>query len=272
MEHPSVQDADSQKVSEARRRREIESWDGHVEPIEAECPEVFRRVKAMAAAEGLDWLYMGEVGAGTGVAFYPPFQLMWVVSEQDLLRRWMEMVKLQAFALTEKQIAWGCSLIAMGGDVSGDKGPFLSPRHYHELILPVIREHIDLIHARGALAVYTSDGNHWPIKEDFFFNSHTDGYMEVDKAAGMTMERLIDEGVAERVCILGNVDARHTLCLGAPDQVEAEVRRCLELGRRIPGGHILHTSHSVHEDVRPENYRAMVAAYRQVFGLPALPR
>ncbi len=271
VEHPSAQDADSLKVSEVQRRHEIECWDGRVEPVDAACPEVFRRLKELAAADGKDWLYMGEVGAGTGVAFYPPFQLMWIVTEPDLLRRWLDMVKAQAFALTEREIEWGCSLIAMGGDVSGDKGPFLSPRHYHELILPVIQEHVDLIHARGALAVYTSDGNHWPIKEDFFFNSRADGYLEVDKAAGMTMERLIDEGVKDRVCILGNIDARHALCLGTPEQVQAEVRRCLELGSRTPGGHILHTSHSVHEDVRAENYHAMVAAYRQVFGLPALP-
>ena len=25
--------------------------------------------------------------------------------------------------------------------------------------------------ARGALAVYTSDGNHWPIRDEFFFRS-----------------------------------------------------------------------------------------------------
>ncbi|MHB9032927.1 MAG: uroporphyrinogen decarboxylase family protein, partial [Anaerolineae bacterium] len=138
-------------------------------------------------------------------------------------------------------------------------------------ILPVMQEHSALIHRRGALAVYTSDGNHWPIRDDFFYNSGVDGYQEVDKAAGMTMERLVAEGVKERVCIIGNIDARHALCLGTPDQVRAEVIRCLELGRQTPGGHILHTSHSVHEDVKPANYLAMVAAYRDFFGLAPLP-
>ena len=272
LEDPSQDYADSRKILEQERIREIESWDGTVQRADPECPRVFRRVQEMAVAEGLDWRYMGEVGAGTGVAFYPPFQLMWVVSEPDLLRRWLEMVKAPAFYETQRQISWGCDIIVMGGDVSSDKGPFLSPAHYREFILPVIQEHIELIHRWGALAVYTSDGNHWPIAEDFFFNSRADGYQEVDKAAGMTMERLVAEGIDARVCILGNIDARHALCLGTTEQVKAEVRRCLELGQVTPGGHILHTSHSVHEGVQAANYHAMVDAYREFFGLAPLPR
>ena len=270
LENAPQQMADSLKISEEERRKEIESWDGSFVRTSTECPKAFQRVKQMAAAEGLDWHYMGEVGAGTAVAFYPPFQLMWLVTAPDLVRRWIEMVKAQAFYETEKQIAWGCDIIAMGGDVSNDRGPFLSPKLFRELILPVIQEHVDLIHRCGAWAVYTSDGNHWPIKEDFFFNSRIDGYAEVDKAAGMTMERLVEEGIIERVCILGNVDARHNLCLGTPETVKAETRRCIELGLMRPGGHILHTAHDVHPDVKAENYYAMIAAYREFFGLPPL--
>jgi uroporphyrinogen-III decarboxylase len=66
------------------------------------------------------------------------------------------------------------------------------------------------------------------------------------------------------------VDARHTLCLGTPGQVVEETLRCLKLGQASPGGHVLHTSHSVHEDVRAENYHALVDAYREYFGLAPL--
>jgi len=267
----SAADSDSNKVSEEQRRKEIEEWDGSAQAIRDEQFAVFRRVRQLAEADGLDWMYMGEVGAGTGVAFYPPFQLMWFVSEPDLLRRWIRMNAVPAFRRTEALIAEGCRIIAIGGDVSGDKGPFCSPAHYHEFILPVIQEHVNLIHRLGAKAVYTSDGNHWAIRDDFFFNSNIDGYKEVDWAAGMTFERLIEEGVAQRVCIIGNVDARHTLCQGTVEEVKAHVRRCLELGQKTPGGHILQASHSVHEDVKVENYRAVVNAYRDFFGMEPLP-
>lgn len=269
-ENPAQALADSQKISEEDLINRIESWDGTVpEPSDDEFI-LYEKVRAMADKDGIDWHYMGEIGAGTGVAFYPPFQLMWLIAEPELFNRWISMVKVSSFKRTEEMIKRGYSVIAMGGDVSCDKGPFISPAHYHEFILPVVREHVELIHRLGALAVYTSDGNHWPIKEDFFFNSGVDGYKEVDKAAGMTMERLLEEGIDRHLCIIGNIDARHVLCHGTEQEVREEVISCLRLGQRSPGGHILHNSHSVHEDVISANYITVIKAYREYFGMESL--
>ena len=269
-ENPGEAMADSKKINEKELIEQIEKWDGTAGAPSGNSYAVYNRVRELASAEGVDWVYMGEIGAGTGAAFYPPFQLMWLIAEPEFFRRWIDMVKTRAFAKTEDMLRRGYDVIALGGDVSSDKGPFISPAHYHEFILPVIKEHVDIVHEGGGLAVYTSDGNHWPIKDDFFFNSGIDGYKEVDKAAGMTMERLIEEGIDRRVCIIGNLDARHTLCHGTEAEVREEVFDCLEHGRKSPGGHILHASHSVHEDVKIENYYAAVNAYREYFGLGKL--
>ncbi|OGV64457.1 MAG: hypothetical protein A3K19_21245 [Lentisphaerae bacterium RIFOXYB12_FULL_65_16] len=270
--NPGEADADSHRLSEDDLRRQVEQWDGTVKPLPKSEFAVYRQVQRLAAAEGLDWVYMGEVGGGTGVAFFPPFMLMWFVCEPELLHRWVAMQSAHAMPLMRRYVELGAAVIAIGGDVSCDKGPFCSPAHYREFVLPAIQEQVSCIHAAGGKVVYTSDGNHWPIRDDFFFNSGIDGYKEVDFAAGMTLERLIAEGVKDRVCLIGNVDARHTMCQGTCGEVRAHVRRCLELGRQTPGGHILHLSHSVHEDVQVENYHAMIGAYREFFGLEPLPR
>jgi len=249
----------------------IAAWDGKPSTGAYATNPLTRRVRELAAADGIEWVYMGEIGIGTGVAFYPPFMLEWMLTEPELFQRWLDMQRLSGLALTRALIADGHTVIAMGGDVSADKGPFISPALYHEFILPVIQEHVQVIHDAGALVVYTSDGNHWAIKDDFFFNSGIDGYKEVDHAAGMTFERLIAEGVKDRVCIIGNIDARFTLCLGTLEQVRDEVIARLRSGQQTPGGHILHNSHSVHEDVKVENYHAAVNAYRDYFGLSPLP-
>jgi len=220
--NPARAQADSNRVSEEQRRREIETWDGGAPDVSDVPDPVVARVRELAGEAGIDWVYMAEIGAGTGAAFYPPFQLMWMAQEPDLVRRWLDMQKAATFPRTEAAIRNGCEIVAMGGDVSCDKGPFISPQMYRDFLLPVIREHVDLIHRNNAMAVYTSDGNHWPIKEDLFFNSAIDGYKEVDKAAGMTWPRLIAAGVSEKVCIIGNLDARHTLCHGTPDEVRAD--------------------------------------------------
>ena len=260
----------SNRVTEEDMIRQIESWDGFAAEVNVNSFAVYDKVRMLADREGIDWVYMGEIGAGTGVAFYPPFMLMWMLTEPELYSRWLEMKKVSAFKQTKAMLARGFKVIALGGDVSCDKGPFISPQLYREFILPVIREHVELVHENGGLAVYTSDGNHWDIKEDFFFNSNIDGYKEVDKAAGMTMEKLIEADIDRKVCIIGNIDARHILCHGTEDEVLHEVMQCLKLGQQSPGGHILHASHSVHEDVIPENYYTVVNAYREFFDMEPL--
>jgi len=269
--NPAEVDGYTHRLDEQAVRQQIERDEAQPPLVEPHEPAVLRGVQRLAEADGIDWVYMAEIGAGTGVAFYPPFMLMWLIDEPDLFRRWLAVAKKPALEHTRHSIANGCSVVAIGGDVSCDKGPFISPAHYREFILPVIQEHVELIHSLGAKAVYTADGNHWPIKQEFFFDSGIDGYKEVDKAAGMTWPRLIEEGVSQRVCILGNLDARYTLCLGTPQEVRAEVIECLKYGQVSPGGHILHASHSVHEDVKVANYYAAVSAYRDYFGLEPLP-
>ena len=272
LEDPAAEHSYSHRYDEAETRRRLAEWDGTCPNLATRRDLFNEKIRARAKADGVEWVHMAEIGAGTGVAFYPPFLLMWMIEAPDLCRRWIEMQKLPALEHTRRAVAGGASVVAMGGDVSCDKGPFISPALYREFILPVIQEHTRVIQQAGARAVYTSDGNHWPIAQEFFFDSGIDGYKEVDKAAGMTWPRLIEAGVADRVCIIGNMDARYTMCLGTPADVKAEVIECLDYGRQKPGGHILHLSHSVHEDIPKDNYYALVDAYREYFGLDKLPR
>mgnify|MGYP006305910223 CR=1 FL=1 len=110
--------ADSHRMREEDVRRRVEAWDGQAKPAPPRANRILERVKELARADGVDWVYMGEIGAGTGAAFYPPFQLMWLVAEPDLQQRWMEMQKAGAFPRTRAMIEAGCEVIALGGDVS----------------------------------------------------------------------------------------------------------------------------------------------------------
>lgn len=267
---PDANLAYSQKADPASVRKQLEDWQGAGASGKNAPNPVLQRVRELASEESIDWVYMAEIGAGTAAAFWPPFFMMWLIDEPDLVKKWLEMQKAKSFPATETMMENGCDIIALGGDVSCDKGPFISPAHYREFILPVIHEHVELVHGKGAKAVYTSDGNNWPIADMMFGESGVDGYKEVDYAAGMTMEQLVESGYDRKICIIGNIDARHTLCHAKPSQVKKFVRHCLDLGQKSPGGHILHASHSVHEDVRVENYYAAVEAYREYFGLPSL--
>lgn len=260
-------DSDQNSQSEELTREQIVKNTGQPPKFDPDTLRIINLIREWSKRDGLDWVMMGEVGCGTAVAQYPTWMLMWMMDEPETYWKWQQIQAARGMLKTRKVIEAGCQVVALGGDCSFDGGPMISPGQYREFILPTIRKQVDLIHSLGAKAVYTSDGNHWPIKQEYFFDSGIDGCKETDRAAGMTMQRLVEEGVKDRVTIIGNVDARHVLCRGTREQTRQETLQCLEWGRKTPGGHILGTSHSVHEGVKNENYYEMIAAYREYFGL-----
>ena len=56
--------------------------------------------------------------------------------------------------------------------------------------MPQIRRQADALHELGVFVNNTSDGDLWPIIDDFLIGTHVDGYGEIDKAAGMDLKRL----------------------------------------------------------------------------------
>ena len=69
LEDPTQAQAMSSRESEEDTRRMIEEWDGLPPALPAKGDPVLEGVRTLADADGVDWVYMGEVGAGTGAAF-----------------------------------------------------------------------------------------------------------------------------------------------------------------------------------------------------------
>ncbi len=147
----------------------------------------------------------------------------------------------------------------------GRPSSLLSPAHYRQFILPFLQEQSRIFHALGVFVVNGSDGYLWPIADDFLGTSGVDGYIEIDKAAGMDIGEL-KARFGDRICFIGNVDCRYTLCSGTVDDVRRETMECIRKGWGN-GGHILMSSNALHRDVKPRNYLAMVSAYRDFFGI-----
>jgi len=64
-----------------------------------------------------------------------------------------------------------------------------------------------------------------------------------------------------RLAFHGGLSTQKTLPFGTPDEVRAETRRLLELGRQ--GGYIFAPAHDVEGDVPLENMLAMIDVVRQ---------
>jgi uroporphyrinogen decarboxylase len=182
----------------------------------------------------------------------------------EVAREHFALATRRSLACVEKYVALGVDQIGVGGDFAGNR-PLISPEAYRTFIVPEVRAVTRRIHEAGRWAVNASDGNLWPMIEDFLFGCQVDGYLEIDLGAGMDLERL-KAAYGDRITFYGNLDCGLTLSFASPEEVRRHTIRCLEagLGR---GGHILCASNAITAAVPLENYLAVVEAYRGFFGL-----
>jgi uroporphyrinogen-III decarboxylase len=173
----------------------------------------------------------------------------------------------KALARVDKYAVHAIDQIGVGGDFSGTR-PLISPQLYREFIVPEVRKVSRRIHQINARAVNASDGNLWSVIDDFLIGCEVGGYLEIDMHADMDMAHL-KHSYGDRVSLYGNLDCGNILSFGYPETVRTHTITCLEAGMGN-GGHILCASNAITAGVPTENYLAVIAAYRDMFGLSPL--
>jgi hypothetical protein len=158
-------------------------------------------------------------------------------------------------------------LVGIGGDFAGTR-LLISPEAYRQFIVPQVRTCARRVRRAGAFAVNASDGDLWPVIDDFLLGCEADAYLEIDLGAGMDLARL-KRLYGDRVTFLGNMDCGRILSFASPAEVEQVTLGILESGWG-GGGHIFTASNAITASVPPANYLAMVNAYRGRFGLEKL--
>ncbi|MEW6751415.1 MAG: uroporphyrinogen decarboxylase family protein [Candidatus Latescibacterota bacterium] len=167
--------------------------------------------------------------------------------------------------LVERYAQLGLEQAGVGGDFAGNR-PIISPQAYRSFIVPQVRRVSRRLHEHGMRAVNASDGDLWPVIDDFLLGCEVDGYLEIDLHAGMDLRRL-KRRFGERITLYGNLDCGNVLSFATPEQVRQHVVDCLEAGQGS-GGHVLCASNAVTASVPLANYLSVVNAYRDYFNLP----
>ena len=104
-----------------------------------------------------------------------------------------------------------------------------------------------------------SDGNLWPIIDDYLIGTGVDGVREIQTSV---MDRWkLKELYGDRICFNGNVDCQSTLVYGSTKDVAEETKNCIK-ALSPGGGHILSSSNSVNQTVKPENFFTMLKICR----------
>jgi hypothetical protein len=222
---------------------------------------VFRRVQEFMREKDVELAIFSPV-YGIPVATLGE-RLEWFYSQTEKLHNFYEDCTTSVISSAKKLVEMGADIIGLGGDLACDKGPMISPRHYHEFIMPQIKKQAEALHELDIFVNNTSDGDLWSILDDFLLETHVDGFGEIDKAAGMDLARLKRE-YGDKICFMGNLDIRWTFTRGTPEDCKKEIIQCIEDGWGN-GGHVICTSNLVHKDVKPENYLAAIDAYHEYF-------
>jgi len=182
------------------------------------------------------------------------------IKNPEFVRRLSEMAWAYQGRLLENMAQAGVDILLTGDDYAGRTGPLVSPRHFQEFVLPYLQKAVAIAHKHSLPFIKHTDGNLWKIL-DMIVDTGIDGLHPNEPMAGMDIGE-VKAKYGHRIAVLGNVDCGMLLPFGTEGEVVEAVKETIAKAS-VGGGHILSSSNSIHPAVKPENYRAMIAAARE---------
>jgi hypothetical protein len=204
--------------------------------------------------------YVVRVG-GVGVEI--PVSRVWLEAtllRPDLVERHLDLAVERARRNVGFLSPFGFRFFFGGGDLAGNDGPMYSPRTFARLLLPRLQQITEICHAHGAYYMFASDGCLWPLADDLFGRSGIDGYLEIDRRAGMDLPSLRRR--FPDLTLVGNISS-HTAHRGSREEAVAETRECLAFARDALGV-IVGTSNYFVPNTPVENVEAILATIRDL--------
>jgi uroporphyrinogen decarboxylase len=146
-----------------------------------------------------------------------------------------------------------------GDDLAYGSGTMVHPKVFRHYLFPYLSEMGALCKQKNFPFIIHSDGNLWEVLPDLM----ACGFNAVHPVEPKAMNsHELKEAYGNKLCLLGNIEIGETLTLGAPADVEAEVRdRIRDLAPG--GGYAVGSSNTVAHYVKLENFEAMVKATRK---------
>lgn len=198
-------------------------------------------------------------GYGTGLCI--PREPLWLeacILRPDLVTRYLDHQVAQVPGNVLAMAEMGLTYLCGGGDFAGQHGPFYSPRVFHDLMAPRLQQISRICHDQGCCHGFASDGNLWPVADDLFGASGVDFFYEVDRRAGMDLQRL--RRTFPRLILWGGI-CSETLHTGSAEEVRREVRTALEVAQEY-SGMIVGCSNQIVVGTPPRNIEAMLDILR----------
>ncbi len=148
-------------------------------------------------------------------------------------------------------------VVYLGEDICDNRGPLARPdilrRHY----FPHLKRAFEPLVDAGIRILWHVDGLAREIIPDLLA-AGVGGFQGFQEELGMTLAdyRALCSADGDPLLLVGSVSAVETMPFGTPDQVRADVERCIDTGQP-DGGFVLMPSSSLGDDVSPDSIDLM---------------
>jgi uroporphyrinogen decarboxylase len=174
--------------------------------------------------------------------------------DPDLVARMYDTVGAAQYRILDIATDFDCVAgVRFADDLAYAEGLMVSPAHLRQHFFPWFRRCVELVHRKGKVFIFHSDGDVRMVLEDIIA-AGADALHPIEPKAMDIVE--LKRTVGHRITLCGNIDLGYTLTRGTPAEVDAEVKERI---RTIApgGGYVLGSSNSVPEYVPLENYNAL---------------
>jgi len=179
----------------------------------------------------------------------------------DMMGRYVDAVikclALYHEAVGDRAFAWGVA----SDDAGTQRGEFLSPDLFREMVKPHYRRLCDWVHTHTPWKTYLhSCGSIYHYIADWI-DAGIDILNPIQiSAANMEPERLYADFGGQVVFWGGGCDTQRVLPSGTPEEVREHVHRNLEAFHALQGGFVFTQVHNIQQNVPAANVEAMLAA------------
>ena len=165
----------------------------------------------------------------------------------------------ESIELAKKQIDAGVDFICINSDYGYNKGPFVSPDKFREIVTPYLTEIVGEIHRMGSIAILHSDGD-LRLVLDQLVSTGLDGYQSIDPQGNMDIAA-VKAQYGDRLILMGNVKTALLQYVDEPE-IRAAVDYCMDAGK--PGGrYIFSSSNCIFAGLPLESYHVMLDQYEK---------
>ena len=120
-------------------------------------------------------------------------------------------------------------VIMIHDDLCWTSGPVMAPAWYREFVFPLLKKETMLLKDCNKTVLFTSDGNFSEFIDDIAMCG-VDGFV-LEPTTDM---KYMAEKYGKTHVIVGNADTR-ILLNGTKEDIEVEVKRCMDIGKACPG-------------------------------------